>query len=58
MIAKDLAEAESLAETLRGQAVLVKYDPRKPEDFKLEEERMFDRKVIQEDTQVLNPRVW
>jgi hypothetical protein len=47
LIAKDLAEAESFAEALRGMSVLVKYDPRKPEDSELEEKHMLDRKVIQ-----------
>ena len=58
MIAKDLAEAESFVEALSGKSVLVKYDPRKPEDSELEEKHMLDRKVIQEDTQPLNPRIW
>jgi hypothetical protein len=49
--------AQEFAVRLAAQTILVKYDPRNPEDSVLEEPRMFDQKVIQADTNPLNPKV-
>ncbi len=56
-LAKDQAGAESFAEAVKGQTVLVKYDPRKPADSVVEGKEVLGRKVIQ-DSNILNPKVW
>lgn len=56
-LAQDQVSAESFAEALKGQTVLVKYDPPKPADSVVEGKEVLGRKVIQ-DTNVLNPKVW
>ena len=58
LFAKSLAEAQELTTHLQDLTIRVKYDPRKPADSVLEETRMFKHKVIQADTNPLNPRVW
>jgi hypothetical protein len=58
LCALNLAEAERLAEALKGQPVLVKYNPHRPADSELEEKDLLGKKVVQEDNQPLNPKVW
>jgi hypothetical protein len=58
LFAKDSPTAEDYAKRLAGQAVLVKYDPHHPKDSVLEEPKMFDCKPVQEQSNVLNPKVW
>jgi hypothetical protein len=57
LVAKSQAEALGFAESLKGQSVLIKYDPRKPTDSVVEGQKVLERKVIQ-DTNLLNPKVW
>ena len=55
--ALDRASAEAFAESISGQTVLVKYDPRKPKDSIVEGKQSLGRKVIQ-DTSIWNPKLW
>jgi hypothetical protein len=57
LVAKSQTEALGFAETLKGQSLLVKYDPRKPADSVVEGQKVFGRKIIQ-DTNLLNHKVW
>jgi hypothetical protein len=56
--AKDSSRAQDYATRLAGQTVLVKCDSRHPKDSILEEPKMFDCQAVQEQTKVLNPKVW
>lgn len=58
LLAKNAAEAHALAGALQDQTILVKYNPRDPKDSKVEEEKVLDKKVLQEGENPLNPRVW
>ena len=56
MVARSQTEALGFAETLKGQSLLVKYDPRKSADSVVEGQEIFGRKIIQ-DTNLLNHKV-
>ena len=56
LVAKSQAEALGFAEALKGQSVLIKYDPRKPTDSVVEGQKVLEKKIIQ-DTNLLNPKV-
>jgi hypothetical protein len=58
LFAMDSTTAQDYATRLAGHTVLVKYDPRHPKDSTLEEPKMFDRTAVQEQSNVLNPKVW
>jgi hypothetical protein len=54
--AKNQQEAKEFTEALKGQPVLVRYNPLKPNDCTLEDQRVLGRKIIQ-DTSILNPKL-
>jgi hypothetical protein len=58
LFAKDSSSAHDYASRLAGQTILVKYDPRHPKDSILEEPKVFDCQAVQEQTNMLNPKVW
>jgi hypothetical protein len=57
LVAKSQTEAVGFAETLKGQSILIRYDPRKPADSTVEGQKVLERKIYQ-DTNLLNPKVW
>jgi hypothetical protein len=54
----DRASAAALAEAMTGQTVVVRYDPRKPKDSAVEGMSVLGRKVLQKDSNILNPKVF
>ena len=58
LLAKTAAEAQALAGALQDQTILIKYNPRRPKDSVVEEEKIVDKKALQEGDNLLNPRVW
>src|SRR5262249_18001294 len=57
LLARNAEEAHGLADALQDQTILVKYNPRNPKDSVAYDERILDKKVLQEGENPLNPRV-
>ena len=53
-----MALDEEYRTQLEGQTVMVKYDPDKPSDSVVDENEVLGRHVIQENANILNPKVW
>jgi hypothetical protein len=58
LLASNVAEAQGLADSLRDQTILVKYNPRRPKDSIVEEPKLFGKKVFQDGWNPINPKVW
>lgn len=55
--ATDRPAADAAAESLNGQTVMVRYNPRNPKDSAVEDMTVLGKKVLQ-DTSALNPKLW
>jgi hypothetical protein len=58
LLAKDAEQAQGMADSLRARSILVRCNPRRPQDSVLEEREFLGTKVFQEGWHPINPKVW
>jgi hypothetical protein len=58
LLAKNVGQAQGLADSLRDRSILVKYNPRRPKDSIIEEPELLGTKVFQEGWSPINPKIW